>query len=473
MTTELRDISARVSAAHRATGEAYAKLEDDREALLKAGGTPGSPEHRRYEQSHREYNAKAVELGELRAERDRMFGGGGRLAPRGNGPGSTDDVAGGDGWTVAARTLDLGRGRNRVEVDAASLLQRPMAAVGVTPGSGLTAPTTHAAFTPLGQDRRFLYPVFGIVELGEGEMAISDFTQTGSRKAATIAAATDAVTATAHGFANGERVVFVALTGGAGLTVGTTYFVRDATASTFKVAATSGGAAVDVTTDATAAKVINLETVGRTVTGSVERDPVATTEKAKLDLGVELATDPVRQFAAVVDKVPAKLFEIESAFEAFLRSELLYQLERAIDAHTITRILAAAPLAGNVGTDLIARTRNAIATLREVGANPTVLAIGPPDAATLDLTRTTDGAYIFLTREAGAASPLWSLAVVEVAGLTSPIVIDPARLGVLYLAGGRVLADPFTGLTTNEVRVRVELDALMHVRDANGAYVIT
>ena len=69
----------------------------------------------------------------------------------------------------------------------------------------------------------------------------------GSAKAVTIAT-TDIVTSAAHGYANGDPVVFASLTGGAGLTNGTKYYVRDITTDTFKVSATVGGAAVDVTT---------------------------------------------------------------------------------------------------------------------------------------------------------------------------------------------------------------------------------
>jgi len=51
-----------------------------------------------------------------------------------------------------------------------------------------------------------------------------------------------------HNFANGDLVEFTSGTGFTGLTPGTDYFVRDVVAATsFKVAATSGGAAIDFT----------------------------------------------------------------------------------------------------------------------------------------------------------------------------------------------------------------------------------
>lgn len=69
----------------------------------------------------------------------------------------------------------------------------------------------------------------------------------------TAAASTDVISKTAHGFSNNDDIVFTSLTGGAGLTANTvTYWVIDANADDFKVSATRGGAAVNITTDYTA-----------------------------------------------------------------------------------------------------------------------------------------------------------------------------------------------------------------------------
>lgn len=75
------------------------------------------------------------------------------------------------------------------------------------------------------------------------------------------AAATDIITATGHGLAVGDPVQFVTLTGGTGLTVGTTYYVIAAnlTANTFQVSATPGGAAVNFTTDITAGTLAEMQ----------------------------------------------------------------------------------------------------------------------------------------------------------------------------------------------------------------------
>jgi len=78
---------------------------------------------------------------------------------------------------------------------------------------------------------------------------------TPSSLAATGVASTDVVTATGHTFANGDPVFFVALTGGDGLAIDTTYYVINSATNTLKLAATPGGAAIDFTTDISAATV--------------------------------------------------------------------------------------------------------------------------------------------------------------------------------------------------------------------------
>jgi hypothetical protein len=59
-------------------------------------------------------------------------------------------------------------------------------------------------------------------------------------------ASTDLVYSSGHGWSDTQKIAFFNGTPPGGLTEGTTYFVRDATTDTFKVAATSGGAAIDL-----------------------------------------------------------------------------------------------------------------------------------------------------------------------------------------------------------------------------------
>ncbi len=59
----------------------------------------------------------------------------------------------------------------------------------------------------------------------------------------------DLVYSTGHGYSDTQKIVFWGSAPG-GLTEGTTYFVRDALTDSFKVAATSGGTALDLSSGA-------------------------------------------------------------------------------------------------------------------------------------------------------------------------------------------------------------------------------
>lgn len=73
-----------------------------------------------------------------------------------------------------------------------------------------------------------------------------------SNKTGTAAASGDDISVTSHGFSAGDVVIFSGLTGGAGLTAGWVYFViaTGLTSNAFRVAETTGGTAVDITSDA-------------------------------------------------------------------------------------------------------------------------------------------------------------------------------------------------------------------------------
>jgi hypothetical protein len=62
-----------------------------------------------------------------------------------------------------------------------------------------------------------------------------------------VDATADTINRNAHGLANGTRVVFLNGTAPGGLTEGTEYFVVNTATNSFKVAATLGGTAIDLT----------------------------------------------------------------------------------------------------------------------------------------------------------------------------------------------------------------------------------
>lgn len=69
-------------------------------------------------------------------------------------------------------------------------------------------------------------------------------------KSFTVTAADDTFTSTSHGFVNGNPVELgPSLSGASPLTIRTTYYVRDVTANTFKLAESSGGTAIGIEAD--------------------------------------------------------------------------------------------------------------------------------------------------------------------------------------------------------------------------------
>lgn len=118
----------------------------------------------------------------------------------------------------------------------------------------MSAPVISAASSILGY-RRYEYwefqpaasngpVIWSAVGLPDGILV-----ETWGARSATGVASTDIVTSTGHGYANGDRVWFSALSGGSGLSTGTVYFVRDRTDDTFKLASGAGGDALDFSSD--------------------------------------------------------------------------------------------------------------------------------------------------------------------------------------------------------------------------------
>lgn len=68
--------------------------------------------------------------------------------------------------------------------------------------------------------------------------------------------ATNIVTVPGSAFVNGNALTFTSLTGGAGLATGTKYYVVGVSGTSFQLATSQGGTAINFTTDITAATVL-------------------------------------------------------------------------------------------------------------------------------------------------------------------------------------------------------------------------
>ena len=213
------------------------------------------------------------------------------------------------------------------------------------------------------------------------------------------------------------------------------------------------------------------QTGTRAITGTVERaTPFVTTDKAELGLTIEHVSETVRQLAVLISDVPNQVLE-EATLAAWLRAEGQQAIDVALDVHVGAQIDAEEVPYGGDGANLVEQVRYGVAAMRSAGANPTLLAVHPDDAVALDLfTVGADGLYLFGVRAEGSASPLHGLTIVETPTVIAPTLIDPAMLGVLYAGQAKIEADPYSSFEKNTTRLRIEVNALFHVRDANGAF---
>jgi hypothetical protein len=217
--------------------------------------------------------------------------------------------------------------------------------------------------------------------------------------------------------------------------------------------------------------VLDFKQSARTLTGTVNRVLSSVAAKATLEVTVAAVTEDLQQFAVVLPAIPNQILESIPAFTDYMNGEGSFQIAKAIDTHVLSQIVASTPLFSNVGTTLIDKVRTQIGTMRGSGANPTILVLNPTDSTSLDLLADAGG-YKFPLRDTGTSSPLFGCTVVErIGGGTDPIyLVDPDMLGRLYIGSMRFDADPYTGFAANTTALRVEVNALMHIRNSQGAY---
>jgi hypothetical protein len=91
-------------------------------------------------------------------------------------------------------------------------------------------------------------------------------------KAATLTDTGDLVTVNAHGYANGDQVVFSTIVSTTGLTAGQRYYVISSTTNTFQVSTSAGGSAVALTTNGTAN--VQKTSISTDVAGNLEMSQV-------------------------------------------------------------------------------------------------------------------------------------------------------------------------------------------------------
>lgn len=191
-------------------------------------------------------------------------------------------VAGGFG-TAAAATLGTGPSQVPTNADIAPNIGTGLASENLVVTNGATA-TTQVLVTA---DSLLVYDTAGLPKLLTAVSAAADITLAGvsgldtgaegastwyypwvvsrasplSAVSVTADASTDRITSVAHGMVANTPVKFGGGGAPAGLTLGTTYYIRDVLTDTFKVAATPAGAAIDLTTAGTTVTLTEMAAV--------------------------------------------------------------------------------------------------------------------------------------------------------------------------------------------------------------------
>jgi hypothetical protein len=121
--------------------------------------------------------------------------------------------------------------------------------------------------------------------------------------AVTFADTGDLVARVGHGWLNGQRLAFSAISATTGLSLHTTYFVVSRTADTFQLAATAGGAALPLTTNGTGAAYVPAvrETLLANIITAVGGEYGLPTPEDDRDLPVTIVQDTADEASANYD----------------------------------------------------------------------------------------------------------------------------------------------------------------------------
>lgn len=153
------------------------------------------------------------------------------------------------------RPLCFARGRNG-DIYGVNGLERGLRWDTVTANVeqlGIKAPAAAPTVTANTASAKYYLAGIDVVDGGFGYETVPEITISGgARFAITGDSATDTFTASGHGMPNGTAVKLSNLSGGAGLSTTTTYYVISTATNTFQLSTTVGGGAVDFTTTLTA-----------------------------------------------------------------------------------------------------------------------------------------------------------------------------------------------------------------------------
>ena len=141
--------------------------------------------------------------------------------------------------------------------------------------------------------------------------------------------------------------------------------------------------------------------------------------------------DRVRVLAHLSESIPERYFADFASLETFLRSEMQYGIEKALETNvvsgagtgeTLTGILTVAgttPVAFN--DDVLTTSRDAVTALESLGVVPSAFAFNPADAAALDLVREGAGTGQYMLGGPGSAAGMSLWGIPRISSLAVPV----------------------------------------------------
>jgi hypothetical protein len=217
----------------------------------------------------------------------------------------------------------------------------------------------------------------------------------------------------------------------------------------------------------------HFELGARTVaSGAIQRLPLDTSTKAELAQTLTYESLDVQQFAAKMGSIPAQLFQSVPQLETALQASIGVGLDKALDTYIYQTIDDHSEvLVVSGGSNFQTKLRRAMSDIRKQGGNPNVAFISDSDQETMDNLSAFD---TNLPRNYP-----WNLNLVP-----SPLlqagefaVADSSGM-ILHLGSASYLKDEYSAMDSNQVRVRVEYDALLEINQpalvvVSGANLVT
>jgi uncharacterized protein len=196
----------------------------------------------------------------------------------------------------------------------------------------------------------------------------------------------------------------------------------------------------------------------RTLAGTATIRPLdATSNKPETSTAAELATLQFEQVATVNPGIP-RIHSLQPAFQSYVESDLRLSISDRLD-EVVRRGVATAGTASTVVGDILQKVRRAMTVVEANGYSPSVLAIDPAGAESLDLLRSSGSEQFYLWGPGqGAPGGPFGLQM-RVWKQAGTAILDSSSFGRFYVSPIELRSFEENAGRTNTLTVRAECHA--------------